>query len=120
MKSADPKLRVWQKPNIWNIYVIDNINFKEKVFTYRNIYNTTHNSSHAILHLLFQYQLPINLNSISNDEIQLDENTKLFGENLEAKEVLLTFNSIFKELLNCQIKNNLLIQFFSEYDAEII
>ena len=98
---ADLKLRVWQKPNIWNICVIDNIDFKEKAFTYGNIYDTTRNSSHATLRLLFQYQLPIDLNSIPNNEIQLDENTKLFGENSKAKEVLLTFNSIFKELLNC-------------------
>src|SRR6266496_977761 len=64
MKSADPKLRVWQKPNIWNICVIDNIDFKEKAFTYGNIYDATRHSSHATLRLLFQYQLPVELSSI--------------------------------------------------------
>ena len=49
IELADPKLRIWKKPNIWNICVIDNIDFKEKVFTYRNIYNATRNSSHATL-----------------------------------------------------------------------
>src|SRR5205823_546598 len=84
------------------------------------IYDTTRNSSHATLRLLFQYQLPIDLNSIPNNEIQLDENTKLFGENLKAKEVLSTLDSIFKELLNCQVKDDFSIQFSTEYDAEII
>jgi len=73
-----------------------------------------------MLRLLFQCQLPIELNSISNDEIQLNEDTKLFGKNSITKEVLLIFDSIFIQLLNCQIKNNLPIQYSSEYDAKII
>ena len=73
-----------------------------------------------MLRLLFQCQLPIELNSISNDKIQLNEDTKLFGENSITKEVSLIFDSIFIQLLNCQIKNNLSIQYSSEYDAEII
>ena len=91
MELADPKLRIWKKPNIWNIAVIDNIDFKEKAFTYRNIYNATRNSSHATLHLLFQYQLPVELSSIPNDEIQLNEDMKLFGENLISNNVLSIF-----------------------------
>ncbi|RHZ84758.1 hypothetical protein Glove_76g5 [Diversispora epigaea] len=86
IELADPTLRIQQSSNIWNVCVIDNINFKEKTFTYGNIYDTTHTSSHATLRLLFQFKLPIEINSISNDEIQLDENTKLFGENSITKE----------------------------------
>ena len=54
MELADLKLRIWKEPNIWNICVIDNIDFKEKTFTYGNIYDATRHSSHATLRLLFQ------------------------------------------------------------------
>ncbi|GES76543.1 hypothetical protein GLOIN_2v1482460 [Rhizophagus clarus] len=120
MEAADPKLRIWKNPNIWNICVIDNIDFKEKTFTYRNIYDTTRSSSHATLRLLFQYQLLVELNSIPDEEIQLNENTKLFGENLITNEVSLIFNTIFIQLLNCQTISNLPDQFSFEYDAKII
>jgi hypothetical protein len=121
MELADPKLRIWKKPNIWNICIINNIDFKEKVFTYGNIYDATRHSFHATLRLLFQYQLPVELSSISNKEVQLNENMKLFSENLISNNISLIFDSIFTQLLlNCKIKNNLSIQFPFKYDAEII
>ena len=94
MELANPTLRIRQSSNIWNVCVIDNIDFKEKTFTYGNIYDTTRTSSHVTLRLLFQFKLPIEINSLSNDEIQLDKNTKLFGENSKAKEVITIFNFI--------------------------
>ncbi|RHZ43769.1 hypothetical protein Glove_856g18 [Diversispora epigaea] len=119
MELADPTLRVQQSSNIWNVCVIDNIDFKEKTFTYGNIYDTTRTSSHATLCLLFQFKLPIEINSISNDEIQLDENTKLFEENSITKEVITIFNSIFIQLLNFHINNDFSIQYSSSYNVEI-
>ncbi|GBC02916.1 hypothetical protein RclHR1_00490002 [Rhizophagus clarus] len=102
------------------IQILYNINFKKKTFIYRNIYDTTRSSSHDTLRLLFQYQLPVKLNSIPDEEIQLNENTKLFGENLITNEVSLIFNTIFIQLLNCQTISNLSDQFSFEYDAKII
>ncbi|RHZ88408.1 hypothetical protein Glove_23g145 [Diversispora epigaea] len=116
---SDSTLRIQQSSNIWNVCVIDNIDFKEKTFTYGNIYDTTRTSSHATLRLLFQFKLPIEINSISNDEIQLDENTKLFGENSITKEVITIFNSIFIQLLNFHINNDFSIQYSSSYNVEI-
>lgn len=119
MELADPTLRIQQSSNIWNVCVIDNIDFKEKTFTYGNIYDTTRTSSHATLRLLFQFKLPIEVNSISNDEIQLDKNTKLFGENSTTEEVITIFNLIFIQLLNFHINNDFSIQYSSSYNVEI-
>lgn len=47
MDAAEPTSRLLKGPNIWNVCVIDNIDFKEKAFTYGNIYDTTRSSSHA-------------------------------------------------------------------------
>jgi len=64
--------------------------------------------------------LPVELSSIPNKEIQLNEDMELFGENLISNNVLLIFDLIFIQLLNCQIESNLPVQFSFEYDAEII
>ncbi|RHZ63288.1 hypothetical protein Glove_330g51 [Diversispora epigaea] len=117
MELADLTLRIQQLSNIWNVCVIDNIDFKEKTFTYGNIYDTTRTSSYATLRLLFQFKLPIEINSIFNDKIQLDKNTKLFGENSITKEVITIFNSIFIQLLNFYINNNFSIQYLSSYNV---
>ena len=50
IEKSQPEKRLLQGDNIWNILVIDNIDFKEKTFSYRNIFDTTCNSSHATLH----------------------------------------------------------------------
>ncbi|RHZ57020.1 hypothetical protein Glove_395g65 [Diversispora epigaea] len=89
MELANPTLRIQQFSNIWNVCVIDNIDFKEKTFTYGNIYNITH------------------------------ENTKLFEENSITKEVIIIFNSIFIQLLNFHINNDFSIQYSSSYNVEI-
>jgi hypothetical protein len=118
MELADPTIRIKKSSNIWNICVIDNIDFKEKTFTYGNIYDATRTSSHATLRLLFQYELPIEVDSISNDEIQLDTNTKLYGENLVGTEIITIFNSIFIQLLNSN-DNNFSTNYSSSYNVEI-
>ncbi|RIA84607.1 hypothetical protein C1645_832034 [Glomus cerebriforme] len=47
MDAMDPTSRLLKGPNIWNICIIDNIDFKGKTFTY---YDTC-SSSHATLRL---------------------------------------------------------------------
>ncbi|PKY62763.1 hypothetical protein RhiirA4_489832, partial [Rhizophagus irregularis] len=61
MKNANPTQRLIKKNNIWNLAVIDNIDFKEKSFKFGNIYDVTRESSHAILRMAFQIQLPIDI-----------------------------------------------------------
>ena len=81
MSAADPTLRLKNNNKIWNICVIDNIDFKEKTFTFGNIYDTTWRSTHATLRIVFQFELPISIESIEDNIIQLEEQTYLFGPN---------------------------------------
>ena len=41
MKNADPSKRLLRGENIFNLAVIDNIDFKEKTFGFGNIYDVT-------------------------------------------------------------------------------
>ncbi|GES82488.1 hypothetical protein GLOIN_2v1829825 [Rhizophagus clarus] len=53
-----PTNRILHKKNIWNLGIIDNIDFKETTFGYGNIFDAIRGNSHATLRILFQYQLP--------------------------------------------------------------
>ena len=64
MSAADPTLRLKKNDKIWNLCVIDNIDFKEQTFSYGNIFDTTRKSSHATLRMVFQFTLPEPLNNI--------------------------------------------------------
>jgi len=44
--------------NIFNLAVIDNIDFKEIIFQFENIYDITHGNFHATLRMVFQSTLP--------------------------------------------------------------
>ena len=59
MENSDPTKRLIKGKNIWNLAVIDNIDFKEKSFKFGNIYDVTRGNSHATLRMAFQAQLPI-------------------------------------------------------------
>ncbi|PKK55837.1 hypothetical protein RhiirC2_801383 [Rhizophagus irregularis] len=61
MDKVNPTERLIKGPNIWNLVVIDNIDFKEKSFTYGNIFDTTRKSSHTTLRMAFQMRMPIPL-----------------------------------------------------------
>ena len=43
--------------NIWNLSIIDNVDFKEATFGYGNIFNAVRENSHVTLRILFQYYL---------------------------------------------------------------
>ncbi|RHZ60916.1 hypothetical protein Glove_350g161 [Diversispora epigaea] len=43
--------------NIWNIAIIDNIDIMARSFPFENIYNTTRQSSHITLQMVFQYKI---------------------------------------------------------------
>jgi len=89
--------------NIWNVSVIDNIDFKESTFKYGNIFDTTRNSSHATLRMVFQFLLPIPLESIINDDDNNNNNDNndriLFGESNFTNNLLKKYEKIFNELL---------------------
>jgi hypothetical protein len=106
MGEANPKNRLESGENLWNLAIIDNIDFKEKCFSYGNIYDVTRSTSHAILRMAFQSQINYPLRNRLDETIQLDKNTCLFGMNVETEQTLSLFHETIKELLDFQIINN--------------
>ncbi|RHZ66091.1 hypothetical protein Glove_309g4 [Diversispora epigaea] len=105
--------------NIWKLAVIDNIDFKEKSFKFGNIYDITHNSSHATLRLAFQAHLPFEIETGPEPVIELTAETPLFGMNKCTDETLMLFQQTIEELLDFKKINNELI-FKKDFDAETI
>ncbi|RGB21863.1 hypothetical protein C1646_822773 [Rhizophagus diaphanus] len=81
MDKVNPTERLIKGPNIWNLAVINNIDFKEKSFTYRNIFDTTRKSSHIMLRMAFQMRMPIPLEERADDKKNITSPTGLFGMN---------------------------------------
>ena len=100
INEAKPKERLLTGENVWNVSVIDNIDFKEKTFAYGNIFDTTRNSSHATLRMVFQFLLPIPLDQINNDNDNNSNNDLiLFGKSEFTNNLLKTYENIFNNLL---------------------
>src|SRR6185437_11550732 len=120
MSANDPTLRLKKNNKIWNVCVIDNIDIKEKSFTYGNIYDTTRTTTHATLRLVFQLELPCTIESIKNDIIQLEEKTYLFGSNQHAEEILIGFQILIAQFLNCKQKEDYSVEYSCEFDINSI
>ncbi|CAB4433302.1 unnamed protein product [Rhizophagus irregularis] len=120
MKNANPTQRLIKKNNIWNLAVIDNIDFKEKSFKFGNIYDVTRESSHAILRMAFQIQLPIDIIRTGPEEmVELTADTPLFGMNSRIDQILITFQEVFKELLDFKNINGEL-SYRKDFDAKSV
>ncbi|RHZ76865.1 hypothetical protein Glove_188g89 [Diversispora epigaea] len=117
MSNIIPKQRLIKKSNVWNLAVIDNIDFKQKSFAFGNIYDVTRNSSHAILRMAFQSDLN---NMEIEQRIILDENTCLFGMNSTTQQILHTFQEVLEKLLDIKINNDGQLIYNKDIDAEII
>lgn len=118
MEKANPTKRLIQEKNIWNLAIIDNIDFKEKSFKFGNIYDVTRESSHAILRMAFQAQLPIERTE-PEVTVKLTADTPLFGMNFEIGQILITFQETLKELLHIENINGEL-SYKRDFDAETI
>ena len=62
--QADPRERLIKGPNIWNLAIIDNIDFRASTYSRGNIYDVTRLTSHATLRMLFQFTLPASLDNL--------------------------------------------------------
>ena len=60
---------------------------------------------------MFQFELPISLESVKDSIIQLEEQTYLFGSNQFANEILIGFQLLISQLLNCKQKENNSIEY---------
>ncbi|RHZ81960.1 hypothetical protein Glove_115g59 [Diversispora epigaea] len=98
MNEANPISRLQKTQNIWNLAVIDNIDFKQKTFTYGNIFDVTRDTSHTTLRMAFQTQLPIPIDDTKNNEKELTSD-HIFGMNESAYQILKLFDKIFDECL---------------------
>ena len=64
MNNIIPSQRLIKGENIWNLAIIDNIDFMAKSFQWGNLYDTSHRNSHATLRMIFQFTLPLPLYAI--------------------------------------------------------
>ncbi len=104
--EVDLTKRLWKNPNIWNLAVIDNIDFKEKTFKYDNIFDTTRNSSHTTLRIVFQIKMLISLDKKPNDEKTITSLTELFDMNNMIRDMLDIFDKIVDDLLDFYINES--------------
>ncbi|PKY26951.1 hypothetical protein RhiirB3_477345 [Rhizophagus irregularis] len=95
---VDPTSRILHGETIWNLGIIDNIDFKETTFGYGNIFDAIRGNSHATLRMLFQYQLPELPEILEAQEIIYDQQ-QLFGQNSFSQKTFHTFNLVFEKLL---------------------
>ncbi|GBC30511.2 uncharacterized protein OCT59_015744 [Rhizophagus irregularis] len=122
---AFPYLGVWftqvmARPNIWNLAVIDNIDFKEKSFTYENIFDTTRKSSHITLRMAFQMRMPIPLEERADDKKNITSPTGLFGMNNLMKDTWDKFDDIIDNLLNFQTSSEGQLLYNTDFDMTAI
>ncbi|PKY33757.1 hypothetical protein RhiirB3_452924 [Rhizophagus irregularis] len=119
MNTTDPSKRLIKGNNIWNLAIIDNIDFKEKTFKFGNIYDVTRGSSHATLRMAFQIQLPNEVKTGPEQIIELTTETSLFGMNQGIENTLTIFQQIIYELLNFK-KINENFTYNTNFNAETI
>ncbi|EXX53794.1 uncharacterized protein OCT59_002932 [Rhizophagus irregularis] len=120
INNAVPTQRLYQKLDIWNLAVIDNIDFKQKTFSFGNIYDTTRNSSHATLRMAFQSVIPNYLATCQEELITLEEDNRIFGMNFTMQEALDGFQSILENLLDFRSTNEGNLEYNQNFDVEII
>lgn len=101
ISAVNPCERLWIGDNIWNIGVIDNIDFKEKTFAYSNIFDQTRNTTHATLRMVFQYKMPTSLSTLLSNILPISDisTLKLWGENIKAQQFISDFHQVFKDFL---------------------
>ncbi|PKC06871.1 hypothetical protein RhiirA5_418981 [Rhizophagus irregularis] len=99
MKSADPSKRLLTEKNVFNLAVIDNIDFKERSFQFGNIYNVTRGTLHATLRMVFQFLLPEVIVEKPEPIRDLNIDTQIFGISQEMRDIIFKINEIFISLL---------------------
>ena len=120
MAKIDPTERLLEGLNVWNLAVIDNIDFKEKTFTYGNIFDATRGSSHTTLRMAFQMQMPIPLEERACDKKKITSASGLFGMNDQMKDVWDMFDKIIDDLLNFQTNSENQIIYNTNFDMTTI
>ena len=118
---ANSHERLWIGDDIWNIGIIDNIDFKEKTFAYSNIFDKTRSSTHATLRMVFQYKMPTSLSNLLNNILPITDisTLKLWGENIKSQQFILNFHQVFENFLQFSGSENTL-KYFQDFDLSDI
>ncbi|RHZ71230.1 hypothetical protein Glove_261g3 [Diversispora epigaea] len=116
MNEVNPTKRLNQNPCLWNLAVIDNIDFKEKTFSYGNIFDITRGTSHATLRMAFQIPLSSQIIESKNDEKVLTSDC-IFGMNDIAQKKLDLYDEIFNECLAFYYSNDKKLQYETKFDV---
>ena len=99
MSNANPYSYLISGSGVWNVCVIDNIDFKQKSFAWGNIYDVTRSTTHAILRLVFQFTLPFDISLITDETIELNEDNFMIGRNKDADDVMQSLGNIIQQFL---------------------
>jgi hypothetical protein len=80
MENVDPTSRLTEGNNVWNVCVLDNIDFMESTFRYGNIFDVTRGTSHATLRMVFQFTFPRPLQELLQQaQVKDHSDEQLFG-----------------------------------------
>ncbi|GET55152.1 hypothetical protein GLOIN_2v1761305 [Rhizophagus irregularis DAOM 181602=DAOM 197198] len=120
MQSIDPTKRLRSGNDIFNLAVIDNIDFKEASFGFGNIYDVTRETSHATLRMVFQSTLPILVNEIPEPIKELNVNTQLFGMTQGMNIMQSKIDYAFEKLLDFQKSTDENISYNKDLDVDTI
>ncbi|RIA92737.1 hypothetical protein C1645_820243 [Glomus cerebriforme] len=120
MKDIDPTKRLIRGNNVFNLAIIDNIDFKEVSFGFGNIYDVTHGTSYVTLRMVFQSTLPILTNETHEPVRELNVDTQLFGMTSGMHTMQAKIDQTFEKLLDFQIDINGNISYNKNLDVEII
>ncbi|GBC42735.2 uncharacterized protein OCT59_008170 [Rhizophagus irregularis] len=120
MKDINPTKRLIRGNNVFNLAIIDNINFKEVSFRFGNIYDVIRGTSHATLRMVFQSILPILTNETPEPVRELNVDTQLFGMTSGMHTMQAKIDQTFEKLLNFQMDINGNISYNKNLDVEII
>src|SRR6266540_3221779 len=98
---VSPESRLLRNTNIWNISVIDNIDFIEQTYAYGNIFDTTCRSVHATLRMIFQFTLPMQIQHCSPINIKAfnGNNLSIFGTSDFTNNLLSLYEEMFQNFL---------------------
>jgi len=120
MSNANPHSYLISGSGVWNVCVIDNIDFKQKSFAWGNIYDVTRSTTHAILRLVFQFTLPLNISLVTDETIELNENSFMIGRNKDADDVVQTLGNIIQQFLAFKNNHDGSFAFAQNFNIEII
>jgi hypothetical protein len=120
MQNVDPIKRLNNGNNVYNLAVIDNIDFKEASFGFGNIYDVTRGTSHATLRMVFQSTLPIIVNETPEPIKELNANSHLFGMTQGMYTMQSKIDCVFEKLLDFQKNINENISYNKNLDVDII